>query len=159
MGLETHKYIPSYRLLNQSYVYVLYESPINSPDFSRYENFFNMSSTYELESDFPGFYSSWRFRWAINQSFNEDHDFSVNKIKFSAAVISNCYDNALRLEYLQELKKYVDVDIFGKCGRKCPECFTNTTIQRDCKQILAKEYKFILAFENSVCKGYSSFFI
>ncbi len=153
MGIHTHKYIPSYRLLNQSYVFVHYESPINSPSFSWYKNFFNMTSTYEFDSDFPGFYSSWNFRWALNDSFNETHDFSANKLKFSTAIISNCNDNAHRLEYLQELKKYINVDIFGKCGKKCPEYYTNTNVKSDCKQILAREYKFILAFENSVCKG------
>jgi hypothetical protein len=37
---------------------MLYESPAHSSDFSNLNNFYNLSSTYKIESDFPGFYES-----------------------------------------------------------------------------------------------------
>jgi hypothetical protein len=154
MGTNTYKFIPSRRLSNQRYVFVLYESPANTIDFSQYNNFFNLTSTYESNSDFPGFYSASSIKWATNESFNENYDFSAKKFKFSAAVISNCNDKSSRLNYINELNKYISVDIFGNCGKPCPQYYTNTSIKDECKRIISKEYKFILSFENSVCKDY-----
>ncbi len=45
---------------------------------------------------------------------------------------------------MKELQKYIDVDIFGKCGQlKCSK-------DKKCYEMIAKNYKFYLAFENSV---------
>ena len=56
---------------------------------------------------------------------------------------------------IKELKKYVGVDVYGACGdKKCPEKFRNGTLTSDCRAILADEYKFYLAFENSLCRDY-----
>ncbi len=42
------------------------------------------------------------------------------------------------------------VDIYGSCGtKKCPR-----SKSRDCFDMLNKNYKFYLAFENSNCKDY-----
>ena len=50
-----------------------------------------------------------------------------------------------REKYVKELRKYIPVDIFGACGSlKCEE---------NCTSII-KEYKFYLAFENSICDDY-----
>ncbi len=143
MGTNTYKFIPSRRLSNQRYVFVLYESPANTIDFSQYNNFFNLTSTYESNSDFPGFYSASSIKWATNESFNENYDFSAKKFKFSAAVISNCNDKSSRLNYINELNKYISVDIFGNCGKPCPQYYTNTSIKDECKRIISKEYKFV----------------
>ncbi len=45
---------------------------------------------------------------------------------------------------MKELQKYIDVDVFGKCGQlKCSK-------DKKCHEMIAKNYKFYLAFENSV---------
>ena len=64
-------------------------------------------------------------------------------------IISNCgsNDKSERLNYILELKKYAQVDVYGKCGKPCPNYLR-------CKQIISAEYKFYLAFENSICKDY-----
>lgn len=47
----------------------------------------------------------------------------------------------------------MSVDVFGGCGKKCPPKFEDGT-SGDCKAILGREYKFYIAFENSVCRDY-----
>ena len=53
------------------------------------------------------------------------------------------------MEYARELAKYIGVDIYGSCGTK--RCPRNSD---QCFDMLNKDYKFYLAFENSNCKDY-----
>ena len=59
-----------------------------------------------------------------------------------------------RLIYIRQMQNHMPVDIFGGCGQKCPNTFKDGRESRDCKLIIATEYKFYLAFENSICKDY-----
>ena len=146
---------PSYRLAHQRWIFMLYESPIRTfYDFSIWKNFFNMTSTYMVNSDLPGFYESMsNMYWKENKTFDENFNFYGSKSNFAAAVISNCGGPSQRLKYINELKRFINVDVYGKCGKPCPTHFKNN-IAGDCKEIISAEYKFYLAFENSVCKDY-----
>jgi glycoprotein 3-alpha-L-fucosyltransferase len=63
--------------------------------------------------------------------------------------VSNCNDRNGRQQYAHELQKHIPVDIYGKCGtKKCPR-YTDT-----CYEMLDRDYKFYLAFENANCKDY-----
>ena len=66
---------------------------------------------------------------------------------------SNCKTNSQRVKYVNEMKKYITVDIYGKCGPfKCGE---SIIIHNDqCHKNLTKQYKFYLAFENAICDEY-----
>ena len=145
---------PMPRKANQQWIFLLYESPLHSKDLSRYDGMFNLTSTYLVDSHFAGFYENFaRMDWTANVLFNEEHDFHSQKTLFATAVISNCGAPSRRLDFIHELKQFIDIDVFGACGRPCPQMFKNKTIA-DCKDILGEEYKFYLAFENSVCKDY-----
>jgi alpha-1,3-fucosyltransferase len=65
-------------------------------------------------------------------------------------VASNCAAWSHRELYVKELAKYIDVDIYGKCGTlSCPkEQWGN------CLNMFESTYKFYLSFENSLCKDY-----
>lgn len=64
--------------------------------------------------------------------------------------VSNCGARNGRLNYAKELQKHIGVDIYGSCGTKrCPR-----SQAKSCFDLLNKEYKFYLAFENSNCKDY-----
>ena len=57
---------------------------------------------------------------------------------------------ARREKYVKQMKKSIDVDVYGKCGKlKCSR--DNET---GCYQTLEQNYKFYLSFENSVCDDY-----
>ena len=119
---------------------------MNSDDYSQFKDFFNLSATYRIDTDFPRTLNA--MVWNENTDFDADYDFHGSKKGFAAALISNCGDSSGRLEYIKELKKYVAVDVYGACGdKKCPKKFRNGTITSDCRAILADEYKFYLAFE------------
>ena len=65
-------------------------------------------------------------------------------------IISNCRFRSVpseREKYIEELKKYISIDVYGKCGKPCPA-------KVDCKIFISNEYKFYLAFEKSICKDY-----
>lgn len=64
--------------------------------------------------------------------------------------MSNCIAKNNRSAVATELQKYIPVDIFGACGTKvCPRQTENA-----CFDMLQKEYKFYLSFENSNCRDY-----
>lgn len=73
----------------------------------------------------------------------------ANKTKLAAWFSSNCDSPGKREVYIDRLKKYIDLDVYGKCGDK--ECLPRNGAQ--CNNIL-DEYKFYLSFENSLCPDY-----
>lgn len=109
----------------------------------------------------------------------QDRNFAQNKTKKVAWFVSNCGARNGRLNYAHELQKHIQVlkfsdekpkknlisflflhiqiinpfpqvDIYGSCGAfKCSRNSPNK-----CFEILNRDYKFYLAFENSNCKDY-----
>ncbi len=73
----------------------------------------------------------------------------ANRTKMVAWFNSNCLTHSQREDYVKELAKFVQVDIYGKCGtmeclpRNDPRC-----------EVLLVNYKFYLAAENSLCPDY-----
>ena len=62
-------------------------------------------------------------------------------------MISSPFNKSHRLEYIQELMKYIKVDSYGKI-------FNNKKLENDTGQKskleLYRNYKFVIAFENSI---------
>jgi hypothetical protein len=144
--------IPDNRPVNQRWVFVLYESPLHSDSFEKYNGVFNLTSTYRIDSEFPGFYAENVLKWTFNPNFNENFDFYQYKKdnKFAAALISNSNDKSNRRDIIKDLQKYIQVDIFGGSGIPCSQLGPD----QDCRMGISKHYKFFLAFENSICKEY-----
>lgn len=139
----------------QRWIFVMYETPahLSAGDYSNYDGFFNLTSTYRDDSDFSHYYDAGNgMMWRPNPLFNSSYDFYGDKRAFAAALISNCQAGH-RLKYIREVGRFVEVDLFGRCGRKCPEVLGNGT-RALCRDVIGKEYKFYFAFENSVCEDY-----
>ena len=146
---------PSYRTSNQRWVFYLHESPIYSSDYETLNNLFNLSATYRRDSNFTSQYFYPYHIWAKNELFDENRDFSFNKTEFAAIIVSNCYSRSGRLHYINELKKYIPLTVFGKCGEKChSQNDDGSWRSTDCHKIISKKYKFYFAFENSLCTDY-----
>ena len=83
------------------------------------------------------------FKLALFESKIDSFFFQVG---LAVQFVSNCHSSSKREAYVRELRRFIPVDIYGKCGEfKCAkekgwQCY---------KEAEAK-YKFYLAFENSV---------
>ncbi|CAF1497722.1 unnamed protein product, partial [Didymodactylos carnosus] len=64
-------------------------------------------------------------------------------------MVSHCKTAGKREDYVAELKAFIDVDIYGRCGLY--QCAKN---DMNCWKILEQNYKFYLSFENSICSHY-----
>ena len=74
-------------------------------------------------------------------------DFQNRKLIFW--LVSHCKTGIKREEYVEKLKEFVEIDIYGKCtGNECSKK------GNDCFQNLSMNYMFYLAFENSICDEY-----
>jgi hypothetical protein len=63
--------IPKFKLNNQRWIFQMYESPSIYRDFSEYKNFFNLTSTYKLNSHFSNPYeSNANMRWERNINYD-----------------------------------------------------------------------------------------
>ncbi|KAJ8709151.1 hypothetical protein PYW07_008977 [Mythimna separata] len=110
---------------------------------------FNWTSTYRRDSDIVAPYEHWVYYDPLITEKDLDRNFAANKTKKVAWFVSNCHARNRRLQYARRLSKYIQVDIYGACGaHHCPRNDPN------CLEMLDKDYKFYLAFENSNCRDY-----
>ena len=134
------------RLTHQYWIYHNLESSLRTltPNIAQYEPVFNWTMTYKLDSDIvcnyarvlPGKYLD---------GFNSTKNYFKGRTHTAFAIISNCFKP--RLDYIHEMQKYIDIDLYGKCPGHKPFC-------RNCWKIAKEKYKFYLAFENSLCTDY-----
>jgi hypothetical protein len=144
-------YVPTRAFATQSFVHVIYESPVNCHKCTVYNTtIFNYSATYTIDSDFTSIYwTDSGLYWELNEKFDLNADFTANKTGLAAALISNCiHENSGRNDYITELARHMSVKTYGKCGEPCPVVVAN------CIEYISQNFKFFLAFENTLCKGY-----
>jgi hypothetical protein len=144
---------------NQSWIFITGESPINfyyqNPSFFPYilNNYFDRSISYKYDSPFSVFSPIVKPRNLSSNATQYERQLNIKSLKSKkkpiAWIVSNCKTFSQREEYIKELNKYIQIDIYGKCGVSCLEDQNN----RQCK-INLTEYYFYLSFENSRCKSY-----
>jgi len=148
---------PAVRKPHQRYILWEVEPPLYLMSFrpDRWNNFFNWTHTYRRDSDFwePwGMVNQFKpYPKPIDELIKESSlntEFTGTKKKSVAWLVSNCSPRSGRNTFIRELQKYIDVDVYGRCGTmQCgrgPECW----------QKLESEYFFYFAAENSLCKDY-----
>lgn len=170
IGLMTKAQLPVNRSSHQKYIYFNMESADNYPICSDiFDNFFNWTSTYRLDSDIPFPYIQIKnsngevvgpkreMKWEVNTSMDDDtlETKIQNKSKAVAWFVSHCKSRSGRGEYANELQKALQklgltLDIYGACGPlKCPRHKKNS-----CDAALENDYFFYLSFENSFAEDY-----
>jgi alpha-1,3-fucosyltransferase len=138
-GISTAQSFP--RSNKQFWIYMNRETPTHTyvtiPD-----NVFNWSMTYKLDSDIYYPYGEVHIG-KHKDGFDKSKNYLEGRTKFVMTVISNCHLAIHRMNLIEKLKKHCDIDIFGKCGSPCIDCFSRIN-----------QYKFYLAFENTICTDY-----
>jgi len=136
------------RPANQLWMMYMLECPMHT-QFFKQKDVFNWTATYRSDSTLVAPYSRWEYYDENIKVLPVKKNFAEKKKKKVAWFVSNCNAKNNRLEYAQALSKFIQVDIFGKCGTlKCPRN------SQECLDLLDSDYKFYLAFENSNCKDY-----
>lgn len=151
-GGERHKQqIPKKRSAHQRYIFANGETPLRfHTGRTQYilNNFYNWTMTYRLDSDIPRRHGS--LVQKVTKYKMPKKDFVRNKTRSIAWFVSNCNSVNMREQLADQIQKYIDVDIYGKCGKlKCPK-------NSNCLDMVEKKYKFYLSFENSYCKDYTT---
>ncbi|XP_053154101.1 3-galactosyl-N-acetylglucosaminide 4-alpha-L-fucosyltransferase FUT3-like isoform X2 [Hemicordylus capensis] len=123
----------------QRWIWFNLESPSNSPNLVFMDNQFNLTMSYRRDSDIFTPYG-----WL--ELLTKPQNVTIPpKSKLVAWVISNWNPASHRVKYYEELKKYIPVDVYGRGHLPLPWDQHLTTLS---------QYKFYLAFENSIHEDY-----
>ncbi|CAH8667718.1 unnamed protein product [Heterobilharzia americana] len=114
----------------------------------------NHAITYRTDSSIYVLYHNYL---PLNRSHGPDtkyplpsYNYASGKTKMAAWFVTKCNSRSPRNAYAKELSRYIEVDIYGKCGTK----YLPRSSAADCFKLLEKDYKFYLSFENSLCPDY-----
>ncbi|CAG7724057.1 unnamed protein product [Allacma fusca] len=146
--------VPETRIWNQHWIFYDFESPAHTPaPLEAFNNFFNHTLSYRLTS---GIYIPYRRLLPRSlEEINKRGDVPKTiqkKRKLIAWIVSNCEAPSRRMELVNQLKKYIPVDVYGKCGNlTCPP---KDFFQYSCYKGIRGNYKFYLSLENSLCEDY-----
>uniref|UniRef100_A0A8C5PJ77 Fucosyltransferase n=1 Tax=Leptobrachium leishanense TaxID=445787 RepID=A0A8C5PJ77_9ANUR len=124
---------------DQYWIWFNLESPSHSPNMVFMDNLINLTMTYRVDSDIHTPYG-----WLITNK-KQDNYTIPRKSKLVAWVVSNWNKRSRRVNYYNELKPHLDVDIFGRLHMPLPRSEHYKTLSN---------YKFYLAFENSIHQDY-----
>ncbi|XP_052077328.1 glycoprotein 3-alpha-L-fucosyltransferase A-like [Mytilus californianus] len=139
---------PPTKFPNQTWILTNFEAPnFKSPE--RYIKLFKFDWTmsYRQDSDVYVPYGVIK-ESRMNNEKNYSSIYSMKSYDV-AWIVSNCKTRSRRDEYVEKLSEYIDIDIYGKCG-----WYSCRGSIFQCKKRLSERYKFMLAFENSLCKDY-----
>lgn len=82
----------------------------------------------------------------------------INKRPYIFWFVSNCFTPSRREDYIKELTKHVQVDIYGTCENQFeftkPDPCKGSSDSEMCTKELFNSYKFYLSFENGQCSEY-----
>lgn len=147
--------LPRNHIHGQKWVLYNIESPpnaiIHKQNLDMFEEHIDWVASYRRDSDIYVPYGQ-----VIKRNKSDSESKHTLQVKFNertkpvAWMVSNCNTPSNREAYVRELSKYIDVDIYGWCGSfTCPRSEGDA-----CFEKIAKQYKFYLSFENSICTDY-----
>uniref|UniRef100_T1KST4 Fucosyltransferase n=1 Tax=Tetranychus urticae TaxID=32264 RepID=T1KST4_TETUR len=135
---------------NQIWILYILESPLHTPSFRGLNDVINWTASYRHDSDLVTPYEKFVYYNSKFKVHSKSVNYAQGKTKKVAWFVSNCSARNKRLQYARMLAKYIQVDIYGRCGSL--KCSLNTA--EKCFDKLDREYKFYLSFENSNCRDY-----
>ena len=174
------------------------DAPVRLYEYRRLERLsFNWTMTYRSDSTFPIPYAQIQrsmplpapvgspqleryikyFGQKASKAAPGKGNMAEGKVGLAVQFVSNCHSYSRLEAYVRELRRYVLVDIYGKCGEfKCSGdhgdikemsnmvgsslpnkgASSNNRGTWDCHKVVATKYKFFLAFEDAVCKDFAT---
>ena len=138
---------------HQKWVFGIMESPVYTDvNLNAIRLLFNVTMTYKRTSNIP-----WLYGRCIPLPPHDVNttpaatNFAAGKMHIAAWFVSNCNPQSRRQMYVERLMVYMDVHVYGQCGGAydCPK-----QDEELCMARVNDEYKFIFAFENSLCEDY-----
>ncbi|XP_048730078.1 alpha-(1,3)-fucosyltransferase C-like [Ostrea edulis] len=76
------------------------------------------------------------------------------KNKVGVWMSGHCPVPSRRKSYVQELKRFMEVDMYGTCGTRI--CKTKSPFVGECIRNFSRDYKFYFSFENNICEDYTT---
>lgn len=138
--------LPKYRHPNQRWIAYNLEAPwLIKENLTAMEGLFNWTMNYRSDSDII-------VKYGFIDKTDEQHEwnFDLSKKKPVVWFSSDCNTDGRREDYVRELSRYIQVDVYGNCGDK--KCFPSQS--QYCYEKILNKYVFYLSFENSICKDY-----
>ncbi|KAK2563758.1 Glycoprotein 3-alpha-L-fucosyltransferase A [Acropora cervicornis] len=107
--------LPAKRTSKQIWFYFVLENPLNVfINDEGYANVFNWTMSYSRNSEIYTPYGKYILSSKIPNNGFDSFDLAT-KDKKVAWLVSNCYATERR-EYVEELKEYIDISVYGLCG-------------------------------------------
>ena len=180
VDLHNNYEVPKYRNSNQIWIAMTYEPPFilnhTGLQLMALNGIFNRTMSYRKDSDivvrhgkyhpildgdpkytFPNYISN----WVNSRDDSKVRNYAQGKRRLVSWFASSrsCKSHSGREFYVKQLQEYIDVDIYGSCGPF--KCGVQKTLRNpykvehdDCYFLVSVGYKFVLAFENSICEDY-----
>ncbi|XP_060562751.1 glycoprotein 3-alpha-L-fucosyltransferase A-like, partial [Ruditapes philippinarum] len=141
----------------QIWIFAAHESPISYGDtgtwwYRNKDYSFNWTMTYDKDNSdiYLPYGEILKHKSEVIRDYKS---ISQKKNKTLLIIVSHCNVRSKRQEYVNKLKKYVDVEVLGLCGKRWT-CGTHYKHDEDCFKLLNTTYRFYLAFENAFCHQY-----
>ncbi|OCT83904.1 3-galactosyl-N-acetylglucosaminide 4-alpha-L-fucosyltransferase FUT3 [Xenopus laevis] len=123
----------------QYWVWFNLESPSHSPNLGMMDNLMNLTMSYRADSDIFTPYG-----YLLPDKSNQN--FTIpEKSKLVAWAVSNWNPGSRRVQFYEQIKKYIKIDVFGRQHESLPNEKLSETIS---------QYKFYFSFENSIHRDY-----
>ncbi|XP_057368439.1 alpha-(1,3)-fucosyltransferase C-like [Daphnia carinata] len=154
---------------HQRFIFMTQESPASMflLNVNKLKNYFNWTMSYRLNSDIQFLYgriqpgpsapktAMERRRLIETMQQPSVKNYAVNKNRLAAWMASHCETPSLRETYVNQLKKFISIDVYGECGKlSCNRNESHWLSDAECYVMLEAKYKFYLSFENSICEDY-----
>ncbi|XP_067944378.1 4-galactosyl-N-acetylglucosaminide 3-alpha-L-fucosyltransferase FUT6-like [Watersipora subatra] len=141
--------LPTRRNVDQKWVLMIREPPAfyYPAQLKLLNDMFNLTMTFQSTADISIPYGGY---WNLTEDRKRrpPMNYLKGRNKMVVWLVSNCITSSRRERYVTDLQKYIDIDVFGACGKPI------TGKYRPLMAEFAKKYKFYIAFENSDCEDY-----
>ena len=140
----------------QDWALITREPPYAVRSADKYSGQINILAHYRRDADIQygyGFFEPLKENRSTQQYYETGKNFAENKTGLVTWIVSNCKPRSLRNQYVDELKKYIPIDIYGHCSNRSCGVKKIAEGKRTCMEEIEK-HKFYLSFENQLCPDY-----